>query len=316
GLALWCCLLGSAAGLTGALATKPTTLAALALCLAAGLGAAIGGARTDGRVIGWITASLGAMLLVIASAIGTELPGAYTVAGVMTVALLLLLAAAALPAGQQAELRTTEGLSWFAAGVAGLLASQESLWVLASCLVVYGAALGFSALRPGRRWFAAVASGCELIAWWLLLAASEVGLVEAYTLPVALITLTGGALVLRGRPETSSWSAYGPALAATFLPTVALILAGSAHPARRLLLGAGALAVLLLGAVRRRQAPVVCCGGVIAFVAVFELVRYWDLLPRFLPMAVGGLVLVLVGATYEHRRRDLRRLRDVIGSLR
>jgi hypothetical protein len=74
--------------------------------------------------------------------------------------------------------------------------------------------------------------------------------------------------------------------------------------------------VVLAGAVRRRQAPVVVGGTCLAALAVHEAVLLWDLLPRWIPLAVAGLVLVALAVTYERRRRDLTRLRTAVGSMR
>lgn len=62
-------------------------------------------------------------------------------------------------------------------------------------------------------------------------------------------------------------------------------------------------------------------GGVtVAIVAVRELAPWIaDLMgavPRWVPMALGGLLLLVVGATYEARKRDVRRLRDAVARLR
>ena len=40
------------------------------------------------------------------------------------------------------------------------------------------------------------------------------------------------------------------------------------------------------------------------------------MLPRWVPIAVIGLVLLAVGATYEARLRDLGRLRTALGRMR
>jgi hypothetical protein len=90
------------------------------------------------------------------------------------------------------------------------------------------------------------------------------------------------------------------------------VLVGDGQPVRRLLLGLGALAVLLLGANARLQAPVVAGGAVLAAVALHELVLVWDLLPRWIPLAVAGLLLVLLAMTLERRRRDLARVRAAL----
>jgi hypothetical protein len=198
----------------------------------------------------------------------------------------------------------------------GALATSGSLRQAAMVLVGYGAVLGLSALRPGRRMFAAPAGAAELLAWWMLLFAADVGVIEAYTLPFALLAVAGGVNGLRRRPALRSWAAYGPALAAAFLPSLALVLAGPGEPVRRLLLGAGAIAVVVVGGARRRQAPVVVGATVLAVVTLHELVVWWDALPRWIPLAAGGLLLVSVGATYERRRRDLRLLRNTVGGMR
>ncbi|MFE2145165.1 SCO7613 C-terminal domain-containing membrane protein, partial [Streptomyces sp. NPDC059456] len=77
--------------------------------------------------------------------------------------------------------------------------------------------------------------------------------------------------------------------------------------------------VTLLGAHRRLQAPLLLGGATLAAVAVHELAPYVvqvvDALPRWLPPALAGLLLLVVGATYEKRLRDARRLRAALGRL-
>ena len=150
----------------------------------------------------------------------------------------------------------------------------------------------------------------------MLLFSADIGVIEAYTLPFALLAVAGGVVGLRRRPALRSWAAYGPALAAAFLPSLALVLALPGEPLRRLLLGAGAIAVVVAGGARRQQAPVIVGAAVVVLVSLHELVVLWDELPRWIPLALGGLVLVSVGATYERRRRDLRTLRSAVGGMR
>ncbi|MFC6896159.1 SCO7613 C-terminal domain-containing membrane protein [Nonomuraea dietziae] len=162
--------------------------------------------------------------------------------------------------------------------------------------------------------------------WWVVLAGAlvageavavaaslEVRAVEAYTVPFALLMLLVGAW--RGR-AASSWLAYGPGLALAFGPS----LLQEATPLRAFALGAAALAVTLAGAWRRLQAPALIGGATVAIVTVRELTPWIaDLMgavPRWVPMALGGLLLLVVGATYEARKRDVRRLRDAVARLR
>ncbi len=139
-----------------------------------------------------------------------------------------------------------------------------------------------------------------VLATWVRLGASDVVIPEAYTLPVTVPALAIGVLRRRRDAEASSWTAYGPGLAATLLPS--LIAAwGDQHWLRPLLLGAAALALTLTGARHRLQALLVLGSAVLALVALHELAPYVaqvvGALPRWLPPALAGLLLLAVGAT-------------------
>jgi hypothetical protein len=153
-----------------------------------------------------------------------------------------------------------------------------------------------------------------LLASWLRLWAGEVTAVEAYTVPCSLVLLGFGWWRRRSAP-VSSWAAYGAGLSFTMVPSLVAVYADTEW-SRSLALGALALAVLLAGARSRLQAPTVIGGVVLAGVVVRELAPYVSemllAVPRWVPIAVGGLLLVVVGATYEARMRDLRRLRDTL----
>ncbi|NEA77322.1 hypothetical protein G3I68_43115, partial [Streptomyces sp. SID13588] len=105
---------------------------------------------------------------------------------------------------------------------------------------------------------------------------------------------------------------------ATLLPSLVAAW-GDAHWQRPLLLGASALAVTLLGARHRLRAPLLLGGAVLVLLALHELAPYVvqvvGAAPRWLPLAVAGLLLAL-GTTYERRLRDVRRVREVIGRMR
>jgi hypothetical protein len=204
-----------------------------------------------------------------------------------------------------------------AGAVLALLLTWGSARHAAVVCTLWGVALGLRALLPGeratvRRLLVVAAATTELSGWWLLIAAAQVSTLEAYTLPAAAVALLAGWLGLRSRPSLGSWTALGPALAAALLPTLASVLVGEGQPIRRLLLGLGALAVVLAGAQTRRRAPVITGGAVLAIVALHELILVWDLLPRWIPLAAGGLLLVGLAMTVERRRRDLSRVRAAL----
>ncbi|PWU51353.1 hypothetical protein DLE60_32305, partial [Micromonospora globispora] len=72
---------------------------------------------------------------------------------------------------------------------------------------------------------------------------------------------------------------------------------------------------VLAGAVRRWQAPVLLGSATLVPLALHELARGLDLLPRWIFLALGGLALIALAATYERRRRDLARLRTLVGRM-
>jgi hypothetical protein len=129
------------------------------------------------------------------------------------------------------------------------------------------------------------------------------------------MALLVGVLRRRGDPRTSSWTAYGPGLAATLVPSIAVTWYDPAWT-RPLLLGAAALALTLLGARHRLQAPLVLGGTVLTLDALHQLAPYLaqvgEALPRWAPPALAGLLLLALGATYEQRLRDVRRVREVL----
>ncbi|MEV7089155.1 hypothetical protein AB0O07_25260 [Streptomyces sp. NPDC093085] len=204
-----------------------------------------------------------------------------------------------------------------AAGVLAVWCAVREAPTLALVLALGGVIAAGTAIRPERRRVAGyAATALFTLATWVRLGASGVSVPEAYTVPVTVAALAVGFLRRRRDPEASSWPAYGPGLAATLLPSLVAAW-GDTGWTRPLLLGAAALAVTLAGARWRLQAPLLLGGAVLALDALHELAPYvvqvMGALPRWLPPALAGLLLLAVGATYEQRLRDARRVR---GSLR
>ncbi|MGC4817433.1 SCO7613 C-terminal domain-containing membrane protein [Micromonospora sp. DT63] len=309
------------AGVAVLLATRSGTLAAEGTLLVTAVIVAVGARMAEARVVGSVAAVGAACALAVTAPLanGQGLrAAAYPLLGVAVLAL----AAAAL-AGRQRRAPVGRVLDAAAQAVAGVAAALtvEVAQQLATVCVLWGAAVALRLLRrgepAGRRWrFAAIAAGSELIGAWVLLAAGGVSVVEAYTLPAAGLALGAGLLALRTRPGLTSWPALGPGLVAALLPSLVSVLAGpDPQPWRRLLLGAAALVVVLAGASRRWQAPVLLGGAVLAVLALHEIARGWDLLPRWIYLGAGGLALIGLAASYERRRRDLARLRAAVARL-
>jgi hypothetical protein len=298
------------AGLAGALETRGTTLAALGATTVVAAVCAIAGRHTAIRAGAWVAAVASGAWLAMTAALTADLTVRAAAFWMLVPAAIALAVATRL---RRAESVAVEAAAHATAAVAALL-TVGSLGHTAGVCTLWGLAIGLSALRQRTRIVAA--AGTELLALWLLLADRHVAVLEAYTLPAAAVALLAGWFVARHRPEVHSWVAYGPALLAAFGPSTATLLAGTGEPARRLALGAAALAVVLGGAVRRRQAPVVVSGAVLGAVAVHETVLLWDLVQRWILLGLAGLVLIGLAVTYERRRRDVTRLAAAVGRMR
>ncbi|MGW6390881.1 SCO7613 C-terminal domain-containing membrane protein [Streptomyces sp. NPDC055103] len=316
----WCAYAGGLASAGSAVAlaldVRGATFAALGVLLGLFTGVAVLGEGAR-RVISACAAVLTAAGLVLAGAAAAGFEDHWT-----ALALLLVPAATAALAA-----RTRTGPVVLAAEVSGASVGLLALGIatsrpafLALVLAVGGVIAAATALRPERRRFASwTAAVLFLLATWVRLAVSDVTTPEAYTLPVTVPALVVGFLRRRRDPEASSWAAYGPGLAATLLPS---LVAAWVDPAwvRPLLLGVAALVVTLLGARFRLQALLVLGGTVLALDGLHELAPYVvqavGALPRWLPPALAGLLLLAVGATYEQRLRDARRLRERLARMR
>jgi hypothetical protein len=238
------------------------------------------------------------------------------------IALLVLVvpASAALLAARLKDATSTLSVE-ITGAVAALLAIDLAAMqppVLALVLALCGVIAAGTAIRPDRRQVGYAAAVLFVLATWVRLASWEVGSPEAYTLPVTVPALVVGFVRRRRDPEASSWTAYGPGLSVTLLPSL-LAAWGDLDWPRPLLLGSAALLVTLVGARQRLQALLVLGGGTMALVALHELAPYiaqaMGAVPRWVPPALAGLLLLALGATYEQRLRDARRVRDVLGRM-
>ncbi|MBO3743429.1 SCO7613 C-terminal domain-containing membrane protein [Actinoplanes flavus] len=311
-----------AAGLAGSLAGHGATIAAFTLVAAASTAAGLGGRRPVERLTGWAAGTISLTVVAYTIAVAADLEPAGPP--------LFVLAAAALTVALEAVLasrRPAEAIAPFVVGHASAVVAltlTESLGWAALICKLWALALTVRAMRPGetrrtRFRYALAAGSVALLGWWLLLSSRDVETVEIYTLPAAVLALIAGWFARRHRSGLSSWTAYGSALGAAILPSLSVIAAADADDPqylRRLLLGVAALLILLAGARARLQAPVVVGGGTLLLVALHELILVWDLVPRWVPLAVGGLLLVGIATTMEQRRRDLARLRDALTRMR
>jgi hypothetical protein len=321
-------VLAAGAGMAGSLAARSMTIEALAGSVVVGLIGAIGGRSLLARVLGWQVAAGALELLGLAIALAAGLSRLASAYPLLAASAIVMTFGALLNKFRQTPTLSLEKQALLITGYVGaggaLVMTFGAPQHTAVMLTILGAVLGAIALNPSladtaRRWMTVSAAASEVVAVWLLLYYGHVRLLEAYTLPFAGFALLVGLLELRRRPELGSWMAYGPALVAGFLPTLAIVLGTDANAPRRIGIIAAAVITVAVGAVRRRRAPVVIGAVVTAVATVHELgllgraLPGWALLVLF--TAAGGL-LVGLGATYEKRRHDLQRLRGALGRLR
>ncbi|WP_162907974.1 SCO7613 C-terminal domain-containing membrane protein [Allorhizocola rhizosphaerae] len=295
-------LAGSA--LYGAAQQRWALVAALGLVVVAMAVVAVAAVPVAARVAGWLVGAAATVWLAYESG---ELAGFRPEA---TAYLVLLVAGTLLGLSlMRFAVAVAAEAAAHGAAVVALVLGLESTTATAGVLALWGVAVGLSALRrqPVER---AVSAGVlEAVAWVVLLRSYDVGTLEAYTLPIAVVAVILGVVFTRG---LSSWAAYGPALGAALLPSLGAVLLTTGGEWRRLLLGIGALAVTIAGAVWRKQAPFLLGGGTLIVLGLHEIVLAWKLVPTWIPLAIFGLLLVGLAITYERRRRDLARLRETV----
>ncbi|MEV4684665.1 SCO7613 C-terminal domain-containing membrane protein [Streptomyces kurssanovii] len=314
--ALVCGLGGSVSVALLSLATRPATFVVLGVLVGT---LALASLRTKGPVQALLacTATFYAAVLAGAGAAALGLPAHHAALVLLTVPAATAVLGAVLrrhPAALPVE------ITGAAAALVALPLASGDAPTLALVLALCGVVAAGTAVREERRPVAGhLAAVCFVAATWVRLAASDVTSPEAYTLPVTAAALALGVLRRRKDPQASSWTAYGPGLAATLVPSLVAAW-GDEHWLRPLLLGLAALAVTLAGARLKLQALLVLSGAVLALDALHELAPYVaqvvGALPRWLPPALVGLLLLGVGATYEQRLRDARRLRESLSRMR
>ncbi|MEO6987639.1 MAG: hypothetical protein ABI239_03235 [Aquihabitans sp.] len=323
---------------TWALGTQPLTLAAVAAALVLASIVVVVSLRSNDTVIAGPATAVAVTALVmevglvvyavgaswswavaasaLAAAAGmTVLPVGDTSGpdGPSTKSLVLLVTALALPTWHVAALfALTTGGATDTIPVGPLsvaLAVGASSWLVAAIRRRSQVALG---------WWAALAGAEALVLVWFRLAEASVGVMEAYTLPLALLVAGLALLVAKvgpGMRESPSWSLEGPALAIALWPT-AMIALGDPGLTRQVVgLGVGAV-VLAAGAVWRRRALVDVGGVAVAVLGLQALLPYVAEVPRWISLGLVGIALVGLGATFEQRRQDFDEARRHYAALR
>ncbi|MFE1401280.1 SCO7613 C-terminal domain-containing membrane protein [Nocardiopsis dassonvillei] len=334
-LALWSALtrdgrLGWLAGLTGLLTLllgtgwalvqeHATTGALMGVAVAAAVAAAL--ARTTVAAVGATavaTAATGGFALALPLLLGAPVEHA-------ALAPIAMVAAVAVAAprlrGPLVPAAEVPAWVWAAVSLGVTAAAGARLGLVALALAVVGVVALATAARPERRWFALVGALLMLAALWTVLSAWDVAVPEAYTVPPALAALAvGWEWSRRAAEPPSSWAAHGGGLALLFLPTVVLVLTEDGMVWRVpavLVLG---LTVTVWGLRRRLQAALVTGGLVLVATSLRAFgPPLWDLtrlVPNWVPFAVAGVLLLVIGARYEANLERVRRLGRLVAEMR
>jgi hypothetical protein len=301
----------------------------LMACGAIGLAAALFSGTLTGRCSGWVALTVWAPLAGAAAASSETLnPGEGWIPLWLTVtAATMLVVAVGAPRRSRPDRVLAAVLAHVLAGttavIGGLLEVFDWTYDESSDLIpsaqfgIYALALaGAAMMAPVRKWGYVIAALCTgTLGWWSMLSAVEVSTLEFYTAPPAAVVFLIGLWRLERRPEVGSWSTLALPILIGIAPSL-LLAVEDGNELRRVGVGAAAIAVIIAGLARRWQAPLVLGSIALAIMVVNELLLLRGHIPTWVPPAIGGVILLVLGATFERRRRDLRRIREGLKAMR
>ncbi|WP_307384487.1 MULTISPECIES: SCO7613 C-terminal domain-containing membrane protein [Microbacterium] len=214
-----------------------------------------------------------------------------------------------------------------ALGFAGVLSAlrlaavgDESLRAAVTIVAILAVAVLWNGVHRALVFWAGVGVAAAL--GTVALATGSADPVELVTAPIAAVLVWHGIRSLRARPELHSWPALGVGLALLLVPSLLFDFVGDNVLWRVIGLGVVALAVLLVGARFRLQAPVLLGGVVLIVHAVAQL---WPWIASiyesvsglwWLWLGIAGVLLIIVAATYERRIREVKAAALAIRALR
>ncbi|WP_028047808.1 SCO7613 C-terminal domain-containing membrane protein [Cellulomonas sp. URHE0023] len=180
------------------------------------------------------------------------------------------------------------------------------------------------AVLPGVRW-SPPADDVLGMGAMVLVASAVAALSRTWAVPhdavlvvLGLIVLLVGGVRMRTRPATATWLAFGPGLAlALGVPTLTALATGTTWRVGVVI--AGGILAVVVGAVRRWQAPFVVGSLALLVQLVVQLapvtreaiggLGWWPVL------ALGGAALLGLGLTYERRLRDAKEAVRYVGQM-
>jgi hypothetical protein len=142
---------------------------------------------------------------------------------------------------------------------------------------------------------------------------------ESATAPIAVALLVTGSVQLRRKPAARSWAWLAPGILVLLLPSLVATFTEEALW-RLVALGAACVALIVVGALARLQAPLIL-GSVFVLVhagrtfapqlrAIYESTQWW------VWAAIGGAIILFLGFTIERRIRNLKSVAARVSALR
>ncbi|CAA9329181.1 MAG: hypothetical protein AVDCRST_MAG34-155 [uncultured Nocardioidaceae bacterium] len=201
-------------------------------------------------------------------------------------------------------------------GVDAAAAPREATWAALYLTVVGAAASAMALLRRDRREAGWLGGLLLAAATWVRLYDLGVEAPEPYTLPSALALLVIGWRHVRGDDQSSTHLALGPGLGLALVPSALWVLEDPLS-LRALLLGAACLALVVGGVQARWSAPLAYGAVVGAVVVLREAGPYvGDAVPRWALIGAAGVLLIVMGVTWEQRLQQARSAARYVGRLR
>ena len=169
-------------------------------------------------------------------------------------------------------------------------------------LVVVGVLVALVATAPG--WVRSLWAGGLVTASGidLLVLAADLHTVEAFSLPAAALLLGIGGWLHRRQVATSSMEWLSPGLSLAVLPTTLAVVTGgdqSLDTVRLVALVAAGIVGVVVGDRLQLRAPVLLGAVVLCLLALTRGGPYLDMLPWWLTLTAGGVVLLTVGVRWE-----------------
>jgi hypothetical protein len=210
-----------ATGIAACLPTRETTTLALVLVTMVAISIGWFG-RADARVPAWIFTVLFAAITGSVGPLAIGMSRHQSAFGVLVVSVAALVLAAALRRHRRREASAIEATAHIVM-VGAVLLTLGSLRTAVVVCAMWSAALSLRILWPAtstsdRRFLASYAATWVTLTWWLLIGPPH-PFTEAYTLPLAGVTLVGG-WAARRRWQIKRRNAYAPAVALAVLPTL------------------------------------------------------------------------------------------------